>query len=48
VFLRRNVSGPVPPCTIRRVDADVSFLVFFKWPVTGIIVQFVGFVGLFG
>ena len=48
VFLRRNVSGPVAPCTIRRVDADVSFLVFFKWPVTGIIVQFVGFVGLFG
>ncbi|KAK1925366.1 vesicle transport protein [Papiliotrema laurentii] len=23
-------------------------LVFFKWPVTGIIVEFVGFVGLFG
>lgn len=28
--------------------SDSSLLVFFKWPITGILIEFVGFVGLFG
>ena len=26
----------------------IRLLVFFKWPITGILIEFVGFVGLFG
>jgi len=52
VFLRRHVSVCGNRNASRAIDgrasADDSFLVFFKWPITGIIVEFVGFVGLFG
>lgn len=29
-------------------DGTRSILVFFKWPITGILIEFVGFIGLFG
>ena len=38
-----------PTASIVEADATrCSLLVFFKWPITGICVEFVGFVGLFG
>ena len=47
VFLRRHVRRPRAPANLIAL-AHTSLLVFFKWPITGIIVEFVGFVGLFG
>ena len=33
----------------RALDKLMSrLLVFFKWPITGILIEFVGFIGLFG
>lgn len=29
-------------------DQACSILVFIKWPITGILIEFVGFIGLFG
>ena len=45
MFLRRHVS-----CISHEFGTKLTgrLLVFFKWPITGILIEFVGFIGLFG